>query len=367
MIDLNARPMNEKEGSICPLCQENLSSMKDYQRHVGRHQEQLALFALPSLPTDDDAQIDENASGPHTYASLEDLNVPYGQTKEETPLEPLVATKPVSGPMKELEDLSPPSKTKKGARKDSRKLSEDIINHVLLKLDAIDTAGIPEFTIKQLRSFLHTRHLETSNRIMSDSVVYHYLAIGKLGRGEPIKLFMKDAVIDFEERLYARDDTWPETKEKLIKQGITRNGQVPCLEYKGHAMTGHVPILRYLSRDLGRYEGQSNEDKYLTDLVSDIYVDWRAQWVRNLKEGPRAEYKDTAAPQYYDLIGKYYTDREGPFLLGDEISYTDFLVYVSIDNDTRTKTIPENLPESLIKFKAAFEARPKLVEYIKQG
>jgi glutathione S-transferase len=37
----------------------------------------------------------------------------------------------------------------------------------------------------------------------------------------------------------------------------------------------HVPILRYLSRDLGRYEGQSNEDKYLTDLVSDIYVDWR--------------------------------------------------------------------------------------------
>ncbi|KAM0377636.1 hypothetical protein ACHAPY_006815 [Fusarium culmorum] len=160
MIDLNARPMNEKEGSICPLCQENLSSMKDYQRHVGRHQEQLALFALPSLPTDDDAQIEDNASGQHTYASFEDLNVPYGQTKEENPPEPLVVTKPVSDPMKELEDLyeeylnkwvplcsdflrSTPSITKKG-KKDSRKLSEDIINHVLLKLDAIETAGIPE-------------------------------------------------------------------------------------------------------------------------------------------------------------------------------------------------------------------------------
>ncbi|CAG1973690.1 unnamed protein product [Fusarium graminearum] len=161
MIDLNARPMNEKEGSICPLCQENLSSMKDYQRHVGRHQEQLALFALPSLPTDDDAQIEENTSGPHTYALFEDLNVPYGQTKEESHPEPLVATKPISGLMKELDDLyeeylnkwvplcsdflrSPPSKTKKGGKKDSRKLSEDILNHVLLKLDAIDTAGIPE-------------------------------------------------------------------------------------------------------------------------------------------------------------------------------------------------------------------------------
>ncbi|KAJ4012698.1 hypothetical protein NW752_008415 [Fusarium irregulare] len=200
-----------------------------------------------------------------------------------------------------------------------------------------------------------------------DSVVYHYLAIGKLGRGEPIKLFMMDAGIQFEERLYARDDTWPATKEKLIKQGLSRNGQVPSLEYKGLVLTNHIPILRYLSRDLGRYDGQTSEDKYLTDLVSDIYVDWRAQWVRNLKEGPRAEYKETAAPQYYNLIGKYYSDREGPYLLGDEISYTDFAVYVSIDNDARTKTLPENLPESLLKFKAAFEARPKLAEYIKQG
>ncbi|KAI1069124.1 hypothetical protein LB507_006315 [Fusarium sp. FIESC RH6] len=200
-----------------------------------------------------------------------------------------------------------------------------------------------------------------------DSVVYHYLAIGKLGRGEPIKLFMMDAGIDFEERRYARDDTWPATKEKLIKQGVSRNGQVPSLEYKGLVLTNHIPILRYLSRDLGRYDGQTSEDKYLTDLVSDIYVDWRAQWVRNLKEGPRAEYKETIAPNYYDFIGKYYADREGPYLLGDVISYTDFAVYVSIDNDARTKTLPEKLPESLLKFKAAFEARPKLVEYIKQG
>ncbi|RFN43405.1 glutathione s-transferase p 10 [Fusarium flagelliforme] len=191
-----------------------------------------------------------------------------------------------------------------------------------------------------------------------DSVVYHYLAIGKLGRGEPIKLFMIDAGIEFEERLYARDDTWPATKEKLIKQGLSRNGQVPSLEYKGHVLTNHIPILRYLSRDLGRYDGQTSEDKYLTDL---------AQWVRNLKEGPRAEYKETIAPQYYDLIGKYYADREGPYLLGDEISYTDFTVYVSIDNDARTKTLPAKLSESLLKFKAAFEARPKLVEYINQG
>ncbi|KAF5593954.1 glutathione S-transferase P 10 [Fusarium pseudoanthophilum] len=200
----------------------------------------------------------------------------------------------------------------------------------------------------------------------SDSVVYHYLAIGKLGRGEVVKLFMIDAGIKFEERLYARDDTWPETKEKLKKQGLTRTGQLPSVEYKGKVLTGHVPILRYLSRELGAYDGTTNDDKYLVDLVSDIYVDWRVQWVANLK-GLNPDYKEKDAPPYYELLGQYYAEREGPYLLGDTVSYADFAVYVSLDNDIRTKTLPETLPESIVKFRNAFEARPNIVDYIKQG
>lgn len=49
---------------------------------------------------------------------------------------------------------------------------------------------------------------------------------------------MIDAGIGFEEKLYARDNTWPEAKEKLIKQGLSRNGQLPSLEYKGQVLTG---------------------------------------------------------------------------------------------------------------------------------
>lgn len=37
----------------------------------------------------------------------------------------------------------------------------------------------------------------------------------------------------------------------------------------------HVPILRYLARDLGRYDGATNAEKYLVDAVADIYIDWR--------------------------------------------------------------------------------------------
>ena len=58
MISLSARPMGPEDGINCPLCQEPLSSFKQYQRHVGRHQEQLALFALPPLDSQDDKDDD---------------------------------------------------------------------------------------------------------------------------------------------------------------------------------------------------------------------------------------------------------------------------------------------------------------------
>ncbi|KAI8711020.1 GST N-terminal domain-containing protein [Fusarium sp. LHS14.1] len=79
------------------------------------------------------------------------------------------------------------------------------------------------------------------------------------------------------------------------------------------------------------------------------------------------EYEDKIAPQYYDLIASFYADREGPYLLGDAVSYADFAVYVSIDNDARTGTLPATLPASLARFQTAFEARPNIADYVKQG
>ena len=37
----------------------------------------------------------------------------------------------------------------------------------------------------------------------------------------------------------------------------------------------HIPILRYLARELGSYDGVTNEAKYTVDAVADIYIDWR--------------------------------------------------------------------------------------------
>ncbi|OAQ62447.1 glutathione S-transferase [Pochonia chlamydosporia 170] len=198
------------------------------------------------------------------------------------------------------------------------------------------------------------------------AAVYHYLDIGRLGRGEVVHLFLKDAGIEVKQARYPSDSTWPQQSETLKEQGITRTGKVPSLEYNGQILTQHIPTLRYLARELGGYGGESNWEKYVVDAVSDIYIDWRTQWVANLKN-KSAEYKDKFAPWYYNLLAQYYTDYEGPYLLGSRVTYVDFAIYQSIDNDQRTGTLPADLPVSLVKFRDTFEKRPNIAEYIKQN
>lgn len=62
------------------------------------------------------------------------------------------------------------------------------------------------------------------------------------------------------------------------------------------------------------------------------------QWVANLKN-PTDDYKNKVVPEYYNVLSRHYNDRGGPFLLGTRVTYADFAVYQSIDNDERTGTL----------------------------
>lgn len=65
----------------------------------------------------------------------------------------------------------------------------------------------------------------------------------------------------------------------------------------------------------------------------------QSQWVASLR-GATDEYKNKVVPEYYDLVAKYYSENAGPYLLGDKITYVDFAVYQSYDNEKRTGTLP---------------------------
>lgn len=52
------------------------------------------------------------------------------------------------------------------------------------------------------------------------------------------------------------------------------------------------------------------------------------------------EYTNETAPRYYDLLAQYYSDVPGPYLLGSKITYADFAIYQSIDNDRHIGALP---------------------------
>lgn len=72
---------------------------------------------------------------------------------------------------------------------------------------------------------------------------------------------------------------------------------------------------------------------------------------------PTDEYKNHYVPNYYQALSQYYSDRDGPFLLGNRITYADFAVFQSIDNDEKIGTLPvcENTPSERHAFNTDFK------------
>ncbi|KAI0438667.1 hypothetical protein F4803DRAFT_534152 [Xylaria telfairii] len=61
VFDLCERPRPWSEKAECPLCKQQLYSKGEYGRHVGRHQTELALFALPHNTTDENEEDEEDS------------------------------------------------------------------------------------------------------------------------------------------------------------------------------------------------------------------------------------------------------------------------------------------------------------------
>lgn len=71
---------HRREDFVCPLCKESLKSSKQYKRHVARHLEELALFALPRTEMDD--AEDDNDDAFNAGASTSESNVGFDSPSE---------------------------------------------------------------------------------------------------------------------------------------------------------------------------------------------------------------------------------------------------------------------------------------------
>jgi len=192
--------------------------------------------------------------------------------------------------------------------------------------------------------------------------VFHYFNLGSKGRGEVVRLFMTELGIDFEDKRYAYDETWQTKSKEFEEQGLTLTLKLPILEIDGHILWEHVPILRYLSRSVGAFDGVSNYDKYLVDAVSSIYVDWRAQWVANLG-APSHEYKTVTVPHFYSVWDRLYAKNSGPYLLGSTVTCADFTVFQALANNEAIG-VDATIPPALLQMRRAMSERPNIKDYL---
>ena len=99
----------------------------------------------------------------------------------------------------------------------------------------------------------------------------HYLDFFSRGRGQVVRLLWEDASIAYDDTRYTFEE-YPEYKNSRIEQ-MNPATTVPVIELNGRILTQSYAVLRHFARQLGRYDGETDEEKYWADAMCDIVID----------------------------------------------------------------------------------------------
>ncbi|KAI8142723.1 glutathione S-transferase [Fennellomyces sp. T-0311] len=190
---------------------------------------------------------------------------------------------------------------------------------------------------------------------------YYYLNLGTQGRGEPARLLLHDAGVSFQDNRLEYED-WLALKAKLAKEYPV--GALPLLitgdnEYYGLS----VPLMRMLGRELG-YDVAGKKESHFVEQVADLTSDWFQDCVRLFFQPEQREFhnKNLKGIHVGRIERLYGCHSDGPYLLGPQITYVDFMVYAILRQD-KLLTSLKDYP-NLAKFVESFENRKNLKEYI---
>ncbi|KAK4057211.1 hypothetical protein OIO90_001706 [Microbotryomycetes sp. JL221] len=205
--------------------------------------------------------------------------------------------------------------------------------------------------------------------------VFHYYNFASKGRGEVIRLFFEDAGIAFDDVRYEFDEWNNKTPEQRAE--INPSGTFPFVQVGDKVHVQTYSMLRYYARQLGQYDGKTSEEKYFSDLITDVVSDWRTKFVdanfatlpKGLVPGdnPAAvqNHKEYLMPRYYlDIIKLPYWEGVGSRHIPPDADLVLWQMY----HDERElggpveQLISKECPK-LKKMIEAVESRPKLKEY----
>ena len=122
------------------------------------------------------------------------------------------------------------------------------------------------------------------------------------------------------------------------------------IELNGQILTQSYAILRHFARQLGAYDGKTEEEKYFADRICDIVIDctsprflrdaWLTQTGRTLfitaffsdnKDQTHPEHCMNVRLNFLKAINTYLESSDfsskGPFICGGRFTYADMVLY----------------------------------------
>ncbi|KAI9893428.1 MAG: hypothetical protein M1814_006725 [Vezdaea aestivalis] len=199
----------------------------------------------------------------------------------------------------------------------------------------------------------------------------HYFDFQSRGRGQVVRIFWEDAGIAYKDIRYSFQE-WPQAQESLLR--INPVGKIPIVELNGQILTQSYPILRRFARQLGEYDGTTEEEKYWVDVMCDIAIDWRTEYVNVFMSGSeerKTQHCWGSRLKYLEGLESQLKSndfsKKGPFVLGDRITYADFVIYQVTHDEELTKDERTGLKgfPRLTKLVEAVEARPNVQAFLK--
>ena len=183
-------------------------------------------------------------------------------------------------------------------------------------------------------------------------MILHYFDI--YGRGEPIRVILHYAGIQFEDRTYSFE-AWPSIQNSF------EFSELPCLEIDGIRLVQSQSIARYLCIRLGYY----HKDPYLNYLSSSLvdgikdFLDKKIEmvWVLKNFEGFVEWVKNEYVVQLKAFEKRYVLNGETGFFVGNYPTIGDFHVFVFIYDQFIRESVRDKMLFILL------ENTPKLIEF----
>ncbi|KAJ1306186.1 hypothetical protein OPQ81_010895 [Rhizoctonia solani] len=214
-----------------------------------------------------------------------------------------------------------------------------------------------------------------ANKAIGGVPTLYYFDFLSRGRGEVIRLFFEDAGIAFKDHRIAFDDYNAQVKSGDITK-LNPLKSLPVVEIGDAKYAQSYAMLRLFARQLGKYDGKNDLERYYVDAINDIASDWRTKFIDSAFQsteagiGPKENqddlkhHKSFIGPKFAAALDTHLRTNPlsdgGPFVLGKEITYADFVIFqIAHDEDWAGLDANPRLNELI----QAVKARPRLAEY----